>query len=197
MRERTSISTMEVGTVRAKVLAAAARVLEAEGPDRVSLRAIAELAGIAPASIYHHFENKDELLLSLAIVGHEEVQRAFARSQRDLGAGEPMRAAHAAFFDYAREHPALFSLMFSTTLLSRHAKLRAAENETYLAYEAVVRADPRIPADRKEPAARAIWALGRGISATMASYPDGQLPPDIAETLFAGTAYLIDHRDAP
>ena len=82
--------------------------------------------------------------------------------------------------------------MFSERLMAQHATLREAEYETFLAYQAAVEADARMPAEHRANAALALWALGRGIAAIMSSYPDGKLPPEIAERLFAGASYLIN-----
>ncbi|MBC7101815.1 MAG: helix-turn-helix transcriptional regulator [Parvibaculum sp.] len=64
----------EIGSQRAKVLSAAMQILSAQGAEKLSLRAIAESAGIGIASICHYFENKEELL-NLAIMGFGDLSR--------------------------------------------------------------------------------------------------------------------------
>lgn len=183
----------EPGGVRTRALAAAARVLAERGPDALSLRAIAHEAGIGAASIYHYFANKDDLLLSLAAEGFAALRADILRLQADPEIGSPMRGGHRAFFTFVQTRPALFSLMFNDRMLARHESLRRAEHETFLAYEAAVRADGRIPPKHQGNAAFAIWALGRGIAAILSSQPGGELPPEEATRLFAGAAWLIDH----
>jgi TetR/AcrR family transcriptional regulator, fatty acid biosynthesis regulator len=51
---------------RRRVLAAARRLLLAKGELAISASAVARAAGIANATFYEHFANKDELLRSLA-----------------------------------------------------------------------------------------------------------------------------------
>lgn len=184
--------THEVAGVRARVLAAAADILARQGAEELSLRAIAEAAGIGLASIYHYFANKEDLLLHLALSGFEDLRRGMADSQARPDLTPPMRAGAQTFFAFAREHPARFSLMFSERLLARHAALREAEYRTFLTYKAAVEADARIPAPHQENAAFALWALGRGMAAIIASYPGGQPPEEILQRLYAGGAYLID-----
>jgi AcrR family transcriptional regulator len=186
----------ETGSLKSKVLSAAARRLTTQGAEDLSLRAIAEEAGIGLASIYHYFASKEELLLNLAIDGFEDLRRDILRFQVDPAYASPMQGGHRAFFTFAETRPALFSLMFSERLMSRHETLRAADHQTFLAYRAAVQADSRVPAPYKETASLAIWALGRGIAAMMSSQPDGKLPEDVAATLFAGAAYLINHPTA-
>ncbi len=48
---------------RAELVAVASRLFRERGYHGVGMRAIAEAAGIQAASLYHHFRNKEELLL--------------------------------------------------------------------------------------------------------------------------------------
>lgn len=185
--------TLEIDGVRARALTAAASLLARDGVDDLSLRAIAETAGIGLASIYHYFQNKEDLLLSLALMGFEDLRRDMLQSQASQEFTSPMRGAARAFFAFAQARPALFSLMFSERLLARNATLREAEHRMFLAYKDAVQADDRVPARHQENAAYALWALGRGMAAIIASYPGGQPAPEILQKLFAGGAYLIDH----
>ena len=179
--------------MRSRVLGAAAQLLATQAADDLSLRAIAETAGVGLASIYHYFAGKDELMLCLAVEGLEALRRDILAGQADPEIGSPMRGGHRAYFTFLRTRPALFSLMFNERMLAHHADLRDAENRAFLAYLAAVQADSRIPERHQENAARAIWALGRGMAAMNTSHPGGQLPPEIAEKLSAGALYLIDH----
>ncbi|MES2033967.1 MAG: TetR/AcrR family transcriptional regulator [Pseudomonadota bacterium] len=183
----------EVAGVRARALAAAANILAAQGEEELSLRLIADQAGIGLASIYHYFASKEDLLLSLALAGVEDLRQDILDYQKSPEFSSPMRGGARAYFGFARSQPRLFSLMFSERLLARHEVLRDAEYRMFLAYKAAVEADDRIPDRHQENAAYALWALGRGMAAIIASYPSGQIPPELLEKLFAGGAYLIDH----
>ncbi len=179
--------------VRAKALAAAGALLAEVGADELSLRLIADRAGIGLTSIYHYFENKDALLVSLALGGLEDLRRDILALQKSPEFDSPMRGGARAFFAFAESRPRLFSLMFSERLLVRHEALREAEQKIVLAYQAAVEADDRIPPRHQENAAYALWALGRGMAAIIASYPGGRPPEDLLTKLFAGGGYLIDH----
>ena len=193
MKSGSDFTSPELGSVRARALSAASHILATRGPDKLSLRAIAESAGIGTTSIYHYFENKDALLLNLALMGFGDLRRHIVEFQTSPEFENPMQASARAFFDFAETQPALFSLMFSERLMAHHEALREAEYETFLAYQTAVEADDRMPAEHRANAAFALWALGRGIAAIASSYPDGKLPPETAEKLFAGASYLINH----
>ncbi len=185
--------SLEVDGVRGKALSAATTLLARDGVEDLSLRAIAETAGIGLASIYHYFQNKEDLLLSLGLMGFEDLRRDIVDSQASAQTTSPMRRAARAFFGFAQARPALFSLMFSERLLARNATLREAEQRMFLAYKDAVQADDRIPAHHQENAAYALWALGRGMAGIIASWPGGEPPAELLQKLFAGGAYLIDH----
>ena len=54
------------GDLRRGLIEAAQRLLEAQGADALSLRAVAREAGVSPAAPYHHFKDKNELLDAVA-----------------------------------------------------------------------------------------------------------------------------------
>ncbi len=184
-----------IGSVRAKALSAATDILATQGVDNLNLRAIAEKAGIGLASIYHYFSNKEELLLSLAVMGYEDLRRDIIRFQERREFPTPVAAGARAYFGFAQARPALFSLMFSERLMARHESLREAEHKTFLAYQAAVKEDGRFPAAQQANVAVALWALGRGIAAMISSQPDRRLPRELADQIAAGANYLINHSD--
>ena len=175
-----------------KALEAAREVLASQGVEHMNLRAIAEAADIGIASIYHYFQNKEDLLLNLALIGYERLTRDIEQHHPD--APTPISGGSRAFFGFAEAQPALFALMFDEQLMSRHEALREAETAAFQAYEAVVRADGRIPSERQSEAAFALWALGRGMAAILASYPGGRPPEEVAQKLFSGAGYLLSAR---
>lgn len=181
----------EVDGIRAKTLSAAMRILAEKGVEELSLRAIADSAGIGLASIYHYFANKEELLLHLAMTGFHELREDIAHFQSLPEHAPRMRASALAFFNFVATKQALFSLMFNERLMARHEPLREAERQTLLAYRKAVAEDDRIPPEHQENAAHAIWAMGRGIAATISSHPSGNAPPELVEKMLAGGAYLI------
>lgn len=195
LKSRFKQAAHEIHGVKARALRAAAYILATHGVEDLNLRAIAEHGGIGIASIYHYFDGKEAILISLCLIGFQDLRREMLREQSDPVHQSPMRGGARAFFAFAGKHPQLFSLMFSDRMLSRHEELRAAEHSAFLAYEGAVRADVRIPPEHHADAAYALWALGRGMAAITASYPDGRLPPELADKLMRGATFLTD-RDA-
>ncbi len=100
------------GDLSSALVDAARRLLEAEGPSALSLRAVAREAGVSPAAPYHHFKDKAELLDAVAQVGWDVlgVQMAAARDQ--VEGIQQLTALGVAYVCFARENPALYRVMY-------------------------------------------------------------------------------------
>lgn len=183
----------QIRGVRGKALTAAAEILSQSGQGKMSLKAIAEHAGIGIASIYHYFDSKDDLLLSLALLGFEDLRRDIVRFQTLSEFESPMQAAVQAFLRFAGRRPEVLSLMFSERLMVQSEALRAAETHTFEAYRGALEKDERWPAQYRANAALALWAMGRGIAGMTACQPDKAIPPEVFANLLAGASYLINH----
>ena len=59
------------GDLRRALMDSADAILEREGPNALSLRAVAREAGVSPAAPYHHFKDKDELLSAIVYPDQE------------------------------------------------------------------------------------------------------------------------------
>ncbi len=93
------------------VLEAAGRLLQAEGPDALSIRKIAAEAGVAPMSIYNHFGGKHGVVEALFQQGFE----AMTASLRAIEAGDPVerfRLGMRCYRRFALDHPAVYAVMF-------------------------------------------------------------------------------------
>lgn len=102
---------------REAILAAAAELFDAEGPQGAGLNAIAARAGFTKSNVYRYFESREEVLLSLFLAELDQLcpdleQRFSGISPGDLDA---IAAAIAAAF-IARPRLASLSAIVSTTL---------------------------------------------------------------------------------
>lgn len=101
------------GDLSRALVDAARRLLEQEGPSALSLRAVAREAGVSPAAPYHHFKDKSELLDAVARQGwdmlNEKMTDARARART---VGDKLTALGVTYVQFAREHPALYRVMY-------------------------------------------------------------------------------------
>jgi AcrR family transcriptional regulator len=100
------------GDLRRALVDAARRLLEAEGPTALSLRAVAREAGVSPAAPYHHFKDKAELLDAVAHEGWEMLQMAMQEAKGNTEGRQQLTALGIAYVCFARENPALYRVMY-------------------------------------------------------------------------------------
>jgi len=102
--------------VRRAILDAARDLFVTEGYQNVSIRKIAERIEYSPAAIYGYFPSKDDIFFALAEEGFRLLGDAGAESnRRDLERLPPLERVRAGFwrlYEFSREQPQYFALMF-------------------------------------------------------------------------------------
>jgi AcrR family transcriptional regulator len=99
--------------VSAALLHAAETVLDRDGTNGVTIRAVASEAAVAPMSVYNRFDNKEGLLATLAMRALDELA-AVIETPSDVDPVERFRQACRSYRNYALEHPARYTLIFAT-----------------------------------------------------------------------------------
>ena len=174
------------GDLRRALVEAARAVLERDGPQALSLRAVAREAGVSPAAPYHHFKDKSDLLNALAEEGFtalgEALKRAYdSTSLGDIGVG---------YVRFARAHPALYRVMYDAAR-NADSMPEVAHGKKDSGFQLVKEALVRAGADPKnetglELACIASWCAAHGIS-EMAGF--AQFKP-LIETLGGEEAFI-------
>ena len=102
--------------VRRAILDAARDLFVAEGYQNVSIRKIAERIEYSPAAIYSYFPSKDDIFYSLAEEGFRLLgtprEASHAAEIAALPPIERLRTIFWHFYEFSREHPQYFALMF-------------------------------------------------------------------------------------
>ncbi len=181
------------GDLREAVLAAAAAAIERDGVAALSLRALARDVGVTHTAPRHHFGDKRGVVTALAAQGY----RLLAQAIRDTAGGSSLLDSGVTYTEFARTHPAHFSVMFRPDLVADDdPDLRNAQEDLYAALTAAVRAftsrgDGVGVAEgsaRETSIARAAWSMAHGFAtlARSGNFPleAGQSEADLArETL--------------
>lgn len=149
------------GDARNALLAAAADLLEKVGAAGLSLRQVAEHAGLSRQAPYNHFENKEALLAELVRNGFDELAKSLGAGGDPKSRNALARAAEA-YIRCAQEAPALFRLMFSQELvdLSRFPLAAQAGTAAFDKLKEIVAAF--VPAHRVGELSLAAWSLVHG-----------------------------------
>lgn len=102
--------------VRRAILDAARELFVTEGFQHVSIRKIAERIEYSPAAIYSYFPSKDDIFFALAEEGFRLLggPRAptHAAGLQALPPFDRVRAIFWHFYEFSRQHPEYFALMF-------------------------------------------------------------------------------------
>jgi AcrR family transcriptional regulator len=157
------------GDLRTALVAAASALLERDGAEALSFRAVARAAGVSQAAPYNHFSGREELLAILAEQGFCALQAAQAAAAERAPAG--VRRVISLGMDYiafAIAHPQLYRLMFGVGVASWHTypTVAAAKHGAFGPTRAAL-ADylgAVTPSATIDVAAHAGWALVHGLA---------------------------------
>jgi len=94
------------------ILDAARELFVIEGYDTVSIRKIAERIEYSPAAIYSYYPSKDDIFLALAKEGFHRLDAKVRSAMVFEDALENVRACWWAFYEFSKEQPEYFLLMF-------------------------------------------------------------------------------------
>lgn len=150
------------GDARNALLAAAAELIETAGAAGLSLRQVAERAGLSRQAPYNHFADKEALLAELVRAGFERLASDIAAPDDGCAGGAALERAADAYINFAQTSPALFRLMFSRELvdLSRFPGAAAAAAAAFGHLCAIVATMAR--EDQVEELSLAAWCLVHG-----------------------------------
>lgn len=152
-------------SARAREIVAAAReLLEAEGPEALSMRRVAARLGIRGPSLYAHLANKEALEAALVSEGFAEWAEHAERAVAD--GADPLAALGSAYRAYALEHPHLYRLMTGHPLERTRLEPGSEERAARPLVEAV---------GDDADLARAFWSFAHGMTINELN---GRFPPD-------------------
>lgn len=98
------------GLDQARVLEAAAELVDREGPGGLTVAALAAHLVVRPPSLYNHMESLEQLQQELAVRGLRELAARMRAAATGLAGADALRAVTAAYRKYALEHPGLYGL---------------------------------------------------------------------------------------
>jgi AcrR family transcriptional regulator len=100
-------------TTSQQIYQCALRMLEAEGPQAVSMRRVAKEVGITAMAIYHHFPSREALLNAVVDSEFEQLVGFFSQMNGKRSFEATMIHILDGYIDYALAHPRIFDYVFS------------------------------------------------------------------------------------
>ncbi len=101
---------------RQAILHAARELFVSDGVEATTMRAIAAKIGYTPTAIYHHFRDKDALIVELCMADFRSLGQAMYKIGRIEDPVERLRRMGAAYTDFALDNPSQYRFMFMTVL---------------------------------------------------------------------------------
>lgn len=102
--------------LRERIVEAARDIVSEQGLDALSMRALAVRIGHSPGTIYHHFQDKDELLRSVMAEGFKRLSTSMEDEVEKVGpsnsALDTFAAQGRAYARFALENTGYFRAMF-------------------------------------------------------------------------------------
>jgi AcrR family transcriptional regulator len=89
-------------------------LLDQEGPEAVTMRRVAQAAGITAMAVYRHFPDRAGLLNALADAGFGELTARLSGIQKSKNIEKRLNTILDLYLEYALKNPRLFELMFMT-----------------------------------------------------------------------------------
>jgi AcrR family transcriptional regulator len=160
---------------RQAILDAARKLFWERGYEQATMPQIADIAELAPGTLYLYFPSKQALYAELLFEGYD---RLLERLRQAIPADAPPRQQAEALIDsflgFAREHPEYFDIIFFVVQRERHAladlALDAEQRSRLSAREAACRdlaagvlQRAGVPADAAAPKVHAIWSMLAGV----------------------------------
>ena len=101
---------------RQAILDAARELFVTDGIEATTMRAIAAKIGYTPTAIYHHFQDKDALIVELCMADFSALGQAMFKIGRIEDPVERLRRMGLAYADFALSNPSQYRFMFMTLL---------------------------------------------------------------------------------
>jgi AcrR family transcriptional regulator len=185
--------TYHHGNLKEALLEAAGDLLAIEGPEKLSLRGVARLAGVSQSAPYRHFSEKDELLAEVGQNGFRRLKQVTEeRLEGVADHRERLHIAGASYVEFAQQHPHLFRLMFGPMMMKEveYPHLTRSCQDCFGVLLGVItagQADGVFRSGDPEVLGTAAWSTVHGIAHLTL---DGQLPSR-KEATFESVAGLL------
>lgn len=152
------------GALREALLAEAMKILDAEGVDAVTIRAVAREVGVSHTAPANHFASRSALLTALATAAFRQVDAAVAQRLRSTRAQrrDRIRVFADELLAFGLKHPQRYRLMWRRDLLEEDAELQAAMDGLYDQLIAELQAQAGKPKLSAHTLAVALWSMTHG-----------------------------------
>jgi AcrR family transcriptional regulator len=167
------------GDLREAMIDLAIKQLERGGPETLTLRGLAERAGVSGMAPYRHFADKAALLAAVARRGFANLRERLASVDDPKDPRRALVGFGIVYVRFACERPGLFQLMFGGAPPTADAEL-TDDPQTVFGLFATRLAD-LVPPERQRVAFLAAWSAMHGLASLLVSGRVRGSAPDAVE----------------
>ncbi len=137
MKKQITKDSYHHGDLRKTLLQDATDIIRESGIEGLSLRKLADRAGVSRAAPYHHFKNKNELLCAIAEEGFRQKQRQARKNFDDntRSMQERFNSFMKDYVNFAFENPELYELMFGRSIWKQQSSTKELRNAAYPCFQ--------------------------------------------------------------
>lgn len=146
------------------LLKAATDILNEDGLEALSLRAVARRAGVSQTAPYRHFKDKAALMAAVAANGFRGLRASMGRALNGGEDTDRLRVIGRAYVEFALDNAGLYRLMFGSdiTKIDRDDDYWSSSRQTFDLLGEVIASAGGANAGKAE--ALAAWSLVHGLS---------------------------------
>jgi AcrR family transcriptional regulator len=189
------------GDLRSTLIAVATELLTTEGIHTLSLRKIAQKAGVSHNAPYMHFADKEAVLAAIATEGFRQLTDAVAASVALLSGSstrQKLLAASKAYVNFAIQHPNHLQVMFHPYEMEKYPELLEASQQSLHHLSELValgQHNGELAGGNLHHMTKAIWTMVHGVAALSTVYKTSSLLAESAsveETVTTFMNHLFD-----
>lgn len=106
-----------------KIIASTLTLYLQGGLDAVSMRKVADHAGLSAMAAYRHFKNKEDLLNHVVMEGFRRFQDYFSRAKTVPDPVASLKLCMTLYAEFAHDQPEFYEMLFMAKLRSNDAQL--------------------------------------------------------------------------
>lgn len=147
-------------TSREALVAIALGLVEAGGPEALTVSAVAQAAGVKAPSLYKHFEDRQALLKAVELVVLDELEKVLRAETKGRTPKARLRSMAAAYRRFANERPQRYEAIYSRNAFNDPELAEACRKAARPLFEELRAAG--VPERRLLPLARTLTAFLHG-----------------------------------
>ncbi len=166
-KARTSQNRYHHGDLRRAILKSALELINESGIEKLSLREVARALGVTTAAPYHHFKDREALLVQIAIQGYEQLLKNLEEARIATKAAQTeLEAESRAYLSFAHENAALYAVMFSSEVAGKdeYPELRQIADRCFHLVCASIAQNTQLTKKKVPRAALCVWSMLHGLA---------------------------------